>query len=71
MDSKEFTEWMLFDQIEPWGNPWHHTTLIASKIHNAHFNEKVTQLDLLPGIRPEEEKQDVEAVLKRAFGISD
>lgn len=45
--------------------------MIAAKIHNAHFTEKVNLADLVPGIRPEEAPQDVEAQIKRALGIKD
>ena len=43
--------------------------MIAAKVHNAHFKEKVTLHELVPGVKADSEKQDVEAAIKRQLGI--
>ena len=43
--------------------------MITAKVHNAHFKEKVTLHDLVPGVKGGSEKQDVEAASKRQLGI--
>ena len=67
--SLEFSEWMAFDKVEPWGNPWEMFALVAAKVHNANFVQKLAVQDLVPGVKPETEPQDVEAALRRGFGV--
>lgn len=52
IDSAEFTYWMAYYGIEPWGDDWLQTGLIVSKIHNCVPGRKRTQMlkpsDVIP-----------------------
>ena len=40
MSSRELSEWMAYDRIEPFGNQWQQTGMIASTIANVHRDSK-------------------------------
>lgn len=58
MDSAEFTEWMAFYDLEPFGDDWRRTGQIASILHNVHRKETaeaVTAEAYMPLRAPEAE----------------
>lgn len=46
---EQFNEWIAYHQLEPWGDEWVQTATVASAVHNAAGNSKVSPLDFLPG----------------------
>lgn len=67
MSSREFSEWMAFDQIEPFGDDWRQTGLLASLTANTNRDPKKRKHpyeieDFMPVAKDPTEEQEVEAV---------
>lgn len=40
IDSRELTEWYAFARLEPFGDDWRQTGVLAAVMHNAHSTQK-------------------------------
>lgn len=57
ISSYEFSQWRAFFAVEPFGDPWAHTAVLASLLAEAHRDRKrrpqpYTAADFYPGKRP-------------------
>ena len=55
VDSREFTEWQAAYRVQPWGDDWAQTDLIAWLLHSAHRAPGAAALDVghfLPAVFP-------------------
>jgi hypothetical protein len=63
----QFNEWIAYHQLEPWGNEAVQTAVVASAVHNAAGNNRVSPLDFLPD--KQTNGQDIHATAKRIGGV--
>jgi hypothetical protein len=71
MSSRELSEWIAFDRIEPLPEPWRQTGLLAALTYNAHFSgSRKGPSDFIPAARrPDPEIQTAEEAMARMSGL--
>lgn len=53
MSAREYTEWVLFDSLEPLPDPWLQTGILAAVLHNGLFpGSRKTPADFIPRTAP-------------------
>lgn len=68
IDSRELSEWIAFDRIEPFEDGYWQAAMVASTIAQA-LGSRVTLQDLLPRIEGERREQSPEEGLRVMRGL--
>jgi len=61
MDSAEFTEWMIYNELEPIGDDWRPQATVAAVIANANSTGKSFSADDFLPIRQEQQSKELTA----------
>lgn len=65
---EEFWELKVFcERIEPFGDPWRQTGILAALLHNAWYKGKTTEADWMPCPKPRPPVADVAAKIMSFF----